>query len=540
MRTQWKINGIMVLLWFMGISTAYGALGNALTSTNQLVQNAVMTFNDYAETVATNPAGMMRLEPGMHFSIGGHLINFRLQWEGSFGGDGSADQADKNIGKKQTETSLPIELLPLETGGFLTAPSFEFAKRNDDDAWGFAFKPTFAAAMKWDRNWAGKDIVQDVTLVIVGLNVNYATDLDENNHIAFGVTHHIPYFDYRRDGIDLNLDNPLVLEGVTDYVNELTLGLANLLPEGFNLDTIVGGVMGFISDNMGLFGLSNPIRLNETIHLYGNGGGQNFNVAYLGQYENFFLAMHYQSSFKLTILGEGKFSINPLAEAGLILADTAISKAFPAMSNGLNLKLNDMSFKANVGLPWYMETALGWKDDPENPTIEGEVGYAEIGFSMFSTLSADLPQRASLLKIVGFEEDNISLPFQLQDIKVYRAGGAYHFNEKYLIRGGAEKTTSLTDPRLMSAIIPIGEVVKMGIGGEYRMSNTDSISFGFATIILMPTTTNSDVRNNARAGVFQDPFNGTWQGLVGAASVTYNFKFGGVKEFCDWATDSET
>ena len=489
---------ISVLVYRLLLVSAYAGLNYPLLSANQILQsNAILTMPRTAETVAYNPAGMMMLKKGEHVSLNGVLAAFQLDWEGSFGGDGTREQAYKSEGRHQSaSTNAPV----------LPGPLLQYANVKEGKGWGVALKVPFVAPIHWDKQWAGKDLIQSLDLLVFGVNFNYAFQIKQNHYMALGLTPHLAYINYRRDGILLDGNNPLVVGAVDDYVNELLLGIPGSI--GFDTTDLIDTILEVF--------IPNPLKVNDKIELSGIGRGLSKNISYLGKFDHIFVAANYITTIPISIEGEAFFGLNPAAAGLLYTGDQALKiLGLPT----LELTLEDQPVTIDIDLPWNFDLALGWKDDVDHPIYELEIGYSVAGFSVMDEMGADLSKPSNVLKIAGFDREQVRLTFKFKDTYSYRAGGLYHISEKYIVKGGIERTTSLTGSRYLSPIAPIGAMWALAGGGEYALSENESISAGLGAFILDKASTSKSEQH----GVFQENFQGTYGGLIQFALINYSY-----------------
>ncbi|MBF0351202.1 MAG: outer membrane protein transport protein [SAR324 cluster bacterium] len=497
---RWKLAGIGLWISSLFVPTAWGAgFYTPLFSADQFAQsNAVMTMPSHADTAAFNPAGMMRLLPGKYISAGGALASLSIKWEGTRSNDG-----ERIDGPSRSEESLP---------GLIPAPTFQYANVKEKTALGFSFLPRFASSIAWDKNWVGDGLVEYIDLYVVGFNASYAKQILStsmgNHSVAIGGTLYVALMDYQREGPSLDLNNEYVKDSLKDYVNGLTKGLTSTLLSEETLDNI------FDTIGTTLGGTIGKTKMSEKVRVEGAGTTSNYNLAYLGNIGPIYLAANYHSSVPLKLRGKIGFFVPPMATTMLFLLSTI---GGPLVDLSLQ---QESAATINATLPWHLETAIGWKDDDLNPTVEVELGYAKMGYSVTDKFAVQMSKDSTALPLVGYEKDLVVLPLNFIDTQSYRAGANYHW-ENFIFRGGAEISSSLNQKNSLGPIVPLGGVTSLSGGVEYKLNEQTSVSGAAAVWIFQEIETNDTIQQP----IYEDPFTGKYSGgaVFGLATVHHQF-----------------
>ncbi|MGK5094203.1 outer membrane protein transport protein [Deltaproteobacteria bacterium TL4] len=506
-----------------------------LVGTNHLIMgNANATMPTDASTTVNNPAGLMRLQPGLHVHIGAAFVEFKLSWEGAFGGFGDPKDDWKAEGPVHTVDVKPIEIngQPMPIVG--PAPMFQAAQVFNDWAYGFAMKPFVAAPVSWPKDWVGKNLVQNMEMAIAGGNGVIAKKLNDNHSVAFGMSLQFMVMKFRRNGITLNGHNPHLKTAVNDYMDYLVedkypIAKTGDIYKSFVEPNIVDPLMDFLLPVI----LDKPIQANGKIELFGTGVSYNWNLSYMGNHENIFWAINYNSEINYDLEIQGEFDINPLLSVLLKTVDNYSAKLkvpgtqISVMPGGLGMAIEDQTVDTSITLPWVFEAAIGWKNDELHPKLEMELGYARMAYSSVEKLDARLRDPSNILPAVGLQSDRIVVDLRLQDVDTYRAGAAFHLNERYILRGGVEISSSLSDPRYVGAVIPVSSIKSFGGGGEYVYDENNRFAAGFSYWLFDKTETPTDAADNVVfTGVLEDRFPGTYTGHVMLVSFSFSHRFG--------------
>ncbi|MGK5092229.1 outer membrane protein transport protein [Deltaproteobacteria bacterium TL4] len=519
-RIRHKFLYLAFLYCFLGTPICYGSFNYTVLSGSQVMQaNALSTMPFSAETVAYNPAGMMYLIPGKHMSFTGLLARFSLRWNGYFGGDGSLEEdyygeEDRtySYGNNTTVSHSGTQTFRKEATKptILPGPLFQYANVGEKFGLGLSLKIPFVSPIAWDNHWVGRSLVQNIDLLVAGLNADVAYKVSPHHAFGLGLTSHSAHARYRRDGVILDAKNPNMVKDVSKFVKNL---VTEITPLPFTLDFIEDTISNILRK-----ALPTPIKIMDKIEFYGFSKGFSLtkNLSYMGNFNNLFYAINYITSQKVTIYGDLKMGLTPIASGLLYGIDAAMNASgLPP----LKLTLVDQPAILNLKFPDHLDIALGYKDDEINPRLELEIGYAKEGFSIMDRMDVTLTKPSDAMTVVGFSADKVGFDLKFKDTHSYRAGGRYHLNEKYILKGGVEYTTAMTSKKYVSPLAGIGPLLEIGGGVEIKINDKESLGFGLGYIEMKPWETHESVQ----AGAFQEPINGTYSGDVTLLVITYNW-----------------
>jgi long-chain fatty acid transport protein len=100
----------------------------------------------------------------------------------------------------------------------------------------------------------------------------------------------------------------------------------------------------------------------------------------------------------------------------------------------------------------------------------------------------------------------------------YSLGANYHFNNKWILRGGlAFDQNPVPDAQHRTARIPDGDRTWVAAGGQYRISNQDAIDFGYVHVFIK----SSDINNTNTVGTLT----GSYESHVDLLSAQYTHSF---------------
>ncbi|MGK5090868.1 outer membrane protein transport protein [Deltaproteobacteria bacterium TL4] len=499
--------GLVLLLALIPFSLYGAGPYTPVYSANQFGQaNAIMTMPSHAEINSVNPAGMMRLQPGTHISAGGALAIFQVEWEGqevTYDSNGN-----EVVGPVENEKTY-IEPLPL--------PMFHYAYVKEDMAYGFSFKPRFAAALKFDREWAGNGLIQDVLLAALGGNFSAAYELNENHSVAVGITLYADVMNYRRNGVTMEQTNPIYMQELVSFGKQIIGPLATNISDEDALSVLQSqGVMNILSK-------APVIKLNDKIVVQAHGFSYNFNGSYLGSTDlgslgSLFFAANYNTAIPVNMDGEIQFFVTPEGES-LLWALRSVGK-IASISALENLYLRDSVAKVSLTFPWHLETGFGWKDDPDHPKYEVEFRLTQMGYSVFSGITVDLDTPSGALILAGYDSgDQIPIETGFVDTLTWGFGGAFHMNERIILRGGFSKEGDPNTPEYVSPLVPLGGMWTVGGAIEYAFSDIESVSLGAA---LWKFSDLDGQQNTKQYGIYETPLTGIYRGFAAFGMFTYH------------------
>ena len=167
-----KKNILAILVCCLLSLPAYGrAFWAQFNSSHQLsLSGAAMTMHEHADVVASNSAGMSRLEPGQHFSSGASAIDGGYSFTGT---DEHGDPAQ--------DTTDTITLL---------VPHFQYAyvPKTGPLSYGVALKLTYNNRISWGRDSVMKELGTEGLISTKGVNPAVAYAINKNHSISGGFT----------------------------------------------------------------------------------------------------------------------------------------------------------------------------------------------------------------------------------------------------------------------------------------------------------------------------------------------------------------
>jgi len=560
-----KRNTLYTLCFVLLLVTAlpaYGSLFKPLRSSNQRIMSGVIeTMPSGADIVTVNPSGMMWLEPGKYVSLTLMITYNQFEWNGCMNKEEEFEHlscAERRDGVEETLTVLDTGTIDELLAGNIPSgelknvqkvwhapdpnfaakrfteksvtqigplPLFQYANVKEDSAWGFTLM-TPGGPLKWENDWAGKEIVMYADMWVFGFNFNFAYRLNEDWAIAAGITPNVGNTKSRNSGANVNVNNKRFWDTLKVFLVDDVVGQigGSVLAIGVDAiaDQLLGALVTILPDTPITPFTADSIFYGWTQKPWEN---MNYNVSASGQIlDNYFLALNHTTELPLEFQGELKSNIHPSVQGALEVLDIAFEQlGIPP----LDIALPNQPAFLSVTFPSISSLAFGWKDDPEFPKYELEFGYSLIGFSVFKEQGVELTECSLAVVMMGFEKCKVGQTFNLKDVNEYRIGGQYHWSEKYIFKGAIAHATSAAPDEFLAPNAPLLGTYEGGGGVDYMLSDDEIVTLGVFFIYLIPQDSTGKVNEEKGkkadvSGVFHPPFEGEISGITAGIALQYN------------------
>jgi len=400
-----------------------------------------VALNWDASSMQFNPGALATLDAKYSLSMGGSLV-----WS-------NTDYTHPTNSAFNTETDNPI------------SPPFYLygsAKLTDKFAVGLAVYTPFGSSNVWGDNWAGKYLLQEITLksIYIQPTVSYKV----NDWMSVGAGLNIVYGQFELNKAFPILGNPLAPPSPT-----------------------------------------NPILADGNAELSGNTIKYGYNIGiFLQPTEKLNIGISYRSKVDIELdnsEGEGKFNY-PSSIAGVP------DNMYQALVAGYKANgVTDGSFTATLPLPASLNVGLAYQVD-EKWLVSADVNFVE--WSVYKNLDFVSPEPTSALNSSNKRDWDNSI--------TYRIGAQYSLNEKVDLRAGFYYDETPTNDKYYAPETPGADKIGITGGFSYLLNEKFSIDAAF---IYSKGEKREAYDTNPRSQGFGGEYQNT--AFIPSIGITYNF-----------------
>lgn len=199
--------------------------------------HAATAMSDSSETVFFNPAGMTQLKNDLEMNLGISLIDSKIAYQNS------------NT-LTQAETDNPLGT-PIN--------AYIAKKASDKLSYGLGIYTPYGNTVKWDDDWAGSHLVNNITFKALYLQPTIAYQFSDSMSIGFGPTYVI-------GEVELNKNLSSALSDSNGNRSNVTISQSNISEWGYNL-----GLMAQASEDITI-----GVTFHSEIKMKARGGSAKF------------------------------------------------------------------------------------------------------------------------------------------------------------------------------------------------------------------------------------------------------------------------
>jgi long-chain fatty acid transport protein len=315
-------------------------------------------------------------------------------------------------------------------GGNAAIPNFYYATQiNQDMSFGIGVNAPFGLKSNYEPTWVGR--YQATLSELKSVNINPTMAWKVSDTVSIGAGLNLQYFEAE---LSKNIDFGSICFGA--------LGAAA---------PAVCGPTGFL-----------PQSRDGQARLTGNDWGYGWNVgAMFDLTKDTRLGVAYRSSIEHVVKGAVAYTI-PAGLPGPIAAS-------PSFTN--------TSVSTTIKTPEFLEVSVVSKIDSKL-TLMGDVTWN--GWSRLQELRVNFDNGAP----------SSVVPEHWKDSWRFSVGANYQFSEYFKLRTGIAYEQSGIDDALRTATLPDSDRTWLAVGGNYRLSNGNSIDFAYAHGLIKNSTIN--------------------------------------------------